>query len=399
MNPRCRACREPDLEVMMDLGTVPLAGGFLDGPADIDHEQRFSLVVHVCRHCALVQIVVPVDPAILFRDYSFSASTIPGLVAHFDNYATWLRERFDPKVVIEFGCNDGILLRSLTQSGITAAGVDLSDNIGEIARSRGHDVVTAAFTPEVAAALRERLGPADVVTGSNAFAHNTDPETIVAAAETALGDGGRLCLEVMYSVDLFEQLQWDTLYHEHLTFYGLRQIDILLRRQGFVVEHAERVPMHGGSLRIVAAREGRALPDASVSLLLALEEERGLTTPDAWHEFARRSRRSIEIVRSVFGAIGQKSRIWGYGAAGKATMWVNACELDFLEGMVDASPLRAGKLMPGTHTPIFLPEEFRNAPTPDIVLVTAWNYLDAIRRNESWYEGTWAVPLPTLSFS
>lgn len=399
MNPSCRACGGSSLEVLLDLGRMPLAGAFLNGTASVETEQVFPLVVHVCQLCSLVQILEPVDSAILFHDYSFSASTIPGLVAHFEAYAEWLNIRFHPRTVVEFGCNDGVLLRPLTRLGITSVGVDLSNNIGEMARSQGHDVVTASFTPEVAGRIVDRVGPADVVTGSNAFAHNADPETLLAAADAALGEDGRLCLEVMYAGDLFEQLQWDTLYHEHLTFYGLSQLQTLLRRNGFEVEKAERVPMHGGSLRVVAARPGSAVRDASVDQLVFFEQQLGIIDPDNWREFARRSRRTIELVGSVLSDLRGTNRIWGYGAAGKATMWVNACSLNFLEGMVDASPLRAGKLMPGTHTPIYLPEEFHRAVPPSLILVTAWNYLDAIRSTEDWYEGIWVTPLPRLSFS
>lgn len=382
----------------MDFGEMPLAGGFLDGPQAALDERRYRLPIHVCGDCGLIQIVDPIDPQILFHDYSFSASTIPGLVTHFSNYANWLVERFSPKTVVEFGCNDGILLRPLAEWGVTAVGVDLSDNIGDLARSRGFDVVTAGFTRAVAEELRDRLGPADIVTGSNAFAHNADPSTILEAADAALGPDGRLCLEVMYAADLFEQLQWDTLYHEHLTFYGLSQLKILLRRHGFEVEHVERLPMHSGSLRVVAARVGRAAPDSSLAETATLEASLGIDRREAWVEFARRCTRSIDVARTVLHGLREHHDIWAYGAAGRATMWVNACEMDYLHGVVDASPLRAGKLMPGTHTPILSPSEFRQAETASIVFVTAWNYLEPIRKNESWYEGLWATPLPLLTF-
>lgn len=399
MSETCRACGTAHLEILMDFGPMPLAGGFLNGPEDIAREIRYPLPVHVCTDCALVQIIKPVPHEILFHDYSFSSSTVPGIVSHFESYADWLEERLHPQLVVEFGCNDGVLLGPLKMRGIRSVGVDVSDNITEMARARGHDVVTAAFTPEVSRQIVDRLGFADVVTGSNAFAHNDDPATLLMAADAALGPDGRLCLEVMYAGELFEQLQWDTLYHEHLTFYALSQLRVLLARHGFEVEHAQLIPMHGGSLRVVAARSGVASPDQSVEEVLAHERALGIVDVSAWREFARRSLRTIDVVRQVLHDLSQNRRIWAYGAAGKATMWVNACELDFLERVVDASPLRAGTLMPGTHTPICLPEEFRQSEPPDLVLVTAWNYLDAIRRNESWYQGLWLAPLPTLSFA
>ena len=395
----CRACGKPDLELMIDFGELPLAGGFLDGPDEAAREQRYPLVLHVCRNCALVQIVEPVDPDVLFQDYSFSASTIPGLVRHFENYAQWLVDRYRPEFVVEFGCNDGVLLAPLERVGVRTVGVDIAANITELARERGHTAITGAFTPAVAEQIREEHGQADVVTGSNVFAHNADPETILEAVRTVLKPGGVLALEFMYAGDLYEQVQWDTLYHEHLTFYALGTISRLLERNGFRAVHAERIPMHGGSLRLVASMDESVEPDETIGELLAYEERMAIVSPDLWTAFADDARRTIRVVTDVLARLGESARIWGYGAAGKATMWVNLCNLDYLEAVVDASPLRAGKLMPGTHTPIVRPEEFQAAVPPEFVFVTAWNYLDAIRENEEWYEGTWITPLPKLSFT
>jgi SAM-dependent methyltransferase len=392
----CRGCGESALRLALDLGSQPLAGGFLAGPEAIAGEQQFPLRAFVCDRCALVQIIDVVDPDILFQDYSFSSSTIPPLVAHFREYATWLHERYGPARVVEFGCNDGVLLEPLQELGVDAWGVDISENITELARSKGLQVVTGFFDTAAADEIRERAGLADVVTGSNAFAHNEEPERILEATKAVLAPSGHLCLEVMYAGDLLELMQWDTLYHEHLTFYSLGTLRTLLERHGFHLVHAERIPMHGGSLRVAAALE----PGEASDELRAVEEyerEEKLNDPATWLDFGARVGRKIEIVRDVFDALRGSKRIWGYGAAGKATMWVNATGMDYLEAMVDASPLRAGKLMPGTHTPIVFPDEMRKNP-PDIVFITAWNYADNIRRNEASYEGMWATPLPDLRF-
>ncbi len=393
----CRGCGSPELTKFLDLGRMPLAGGFLASKDAAVTEQSYPLSVSCCRSCALVQITEVVDPEILFQDYSFSSSTIQPLVRHFQDYARWLQDEFRPVSVAEFGCNDGVLLAALEALGIKAVGIDISRNITDLARARGLDVVTGYFDAQAADQIRERLGRVDVVTGSNAFAHNDRPESILEAARRILKPNGHLCIEVMYAGDLLEQWQWDTLYHEHLTFYCLTTLDRLFRRHGFRVVDAERIPMHGGSLRVAAAMDPNEPVRPSVEVIQSLENQTGVATVDAWSDFGRCVGRKIDIVKEVFGKLSEESRIWGYGAAGKATMWVNACEMHYLEGMVDASPLRAGKFMPGTHTPIQLPEEFKRA-NPDYVLITAWNYTDLIRSREAWFGGVWATPLPDLRF-
>ncbi len=393
----CRGCESASLEMFLDLGEMPLAGGFLPDVEAVKEERRYPLKVYICEGCGLVQILQVVDPEVLFEDYSFASSTVGPLVQHFENYAEWIKQRFEPKVVVEFGCNDGILLAPLEKLGITACGVDMSLNIGEIARTKGFDVVTAHFDENTVEKIEQRLGKADVVTGSNSFAHNDRPEVILKAAKQVLKEDGHLCLEVMYAGDLLDLFQWDTLYHEHLTFYSLSTLQLLLERHGLYVVDAERIPMHGGSLRVVASKSRHEPVHPQVGEILRFEKQRALNDPSTWVAFGQETKRKIEVVRQTLGRVSLKSCIWGYGAAGKATMWVNACEMDYLEAMVDASPLRAGKLMPGTHTPIVFPEELRKRP-PDYIFLTAWNYADVIRAKESWFGGIWAVPLPELRF-
>jgi methylation protein EvaC len=155
--------------------------------------------------------------------------------------------------------------------------------------------------------------------------------------------------------------------------------------------------MHGGSLRIVATRDSKQKAQTSVSKLLKYESEKSLSDPETWINFGQDIGRKIEVVRKTMSQLSKNNRIWGYGAAGKATLWVNACQMDYLEAMVDASPLRAGKLMPGTHTPIVFPDELKANP-PDYIFVTAWNYADTIKSNEEWFNGVWVTPLPDLRF-
>lgn len=396
MRDSCRACAGARLETILDLGPMPLAGGFLDGPEAVAREQKYPLTIHACVDCGLVQILNPVDPDILFQDYSFSSSTIPPLVNHFAEYAAWMIASLRPATVVEFGSNDGVLLAPLQRAGVKAIGVDISRNITALAQAKGLTAVAGIFNEETARQILNEHGPADVVTGSNAFAHNDMPVHILKAADIVLGDAGHLCLEVMYARDLLEQLQWDTLYHEHLNFYSLSTLGRLLASHGFHIVDAMRLPMHGGSLRVVAARRPAPL-SASAEELLAHEESIRLNGAQTWRDFGARSLQKIRIVADVFDALSRRHSISAYGAAGKATMWVNAANMHYLHAVVDASPLRAGKLMPGTHTPIVFPDAFRANP-PDHIFVTAWNYADVIRSKETWFQGVWSTPLPDLRF-
>jgi SAM-dependent methyltransferase len=396
MSTSCRACGGGPVRPFFDLGEMPLAGGFLTA-AEIPSERRYPLVISVCEVCACVQITDPVDPEILFQDYSFKTGTIPGLVRHFDDYADWLQRTFAPTSVVEFGANDGTLLAALEDRGVRAVGVDLAGNITEMGRQEGRDLITGAFGPEVVPLLQEKVGEATIVTGSNVFPHNADPGPILDATKALLTPDGVLVIEVMYAGDLLELLQWDTLYHEHLTFYSLGTLRGLLARYGFEPVEAVRIPMHGGSLRVAAGYEGSRPIGASVVEVDDYEAQVGLNATPTWDDFARDSRRRIDAFGDSMRLLGDGASIWAYGAAGKATMWVNACDMRYLGGVVDASPLRAGKLMPGTHTPIVSPEEFQaQDPPPDYVFVSAWNYLEAIRRNETEFAGYWIVPLPEM---
>ena len=394
----CRACGRAELEFLLDLGPQPLAGGFLSREEKAEVQERtYPLPIHACRNCGLVQttFVIPADT--LFVNYFFSSSTVDYLVHHFVEYAAWIKEKLDPQFVVEFGCNDGILLEPLEKLGIRTCGIDISHNITDLARKKGLNVITGYFDVNVARQIRHDYGAADLVTGSNAFPHNDHPEEILLAAQEVLKADGHICLEMMYSGSLLGQLQWDSMYHEHLSYFCLSTLEVLLNRFGFHTVHAEIVPMHAGSLRVIAAKDANEKPDSTVDTLLSEESALALTEIQTWQRFSQTTQRQIRVVKETLANLGKHKRIWGYGAAGRATMWVNACEMNYLEAIVDASPLRAGRLMPGTHTPIVFPDALRVNP-PDYILVTAWNYFDTIKKREAWYDGIWVVPAPYLRF-
>lgn len=375
---------------------MPLAGAFLPDLEAARWEQKYPITMWVCDDCGLVQIAEQIDPDILFRKYNFSTRTVPSLVAHFQQYAKFIAKELGAKKVMEFGCNDGMLLAALRDLGVSAVGIDAAENILNIAREENLDVIQGYFNAQSAGTALSRFGPANVVTGSNCFAHNSDPGEILNAAKMVLAEDGLLILEVMYAGDLLDKLQWDTLYHEHLAVYSLGAMEYLLERHGFSVVDVFHMEMHAGALRILARpRLGEKASDR-VLAMRAQEARTQLGRAATWLEFGRRAQRAISVTRDVLADLSQRKTIWAYGASGRAAMWFNACQLDFVTKVLDSSPLRAGKFMPGCHQPIELPCALEQGQ-PDYIFITAWNYADSIRAKETRFQGNWITPLPRLA--
>jgi hypothetical protein len=240
------------------------------------------------------------------------------------------------------------------------------------------------------------MGEVDFITASNTFPHNEDPNDFLESVAKVLSADGKLALEVMYAGSMQESLQWDTIYHEHLHFHSLTSLQNLLTMHGFFLEHAEVVPMHAGSLRIVASRK-KPKTSSEVDLLLRNELETGLNNLENWQEFADKCWKSINTSRERLLERRKFGKVWAYGAAGRATMWIKVAGLDFIESVIDSSPLRAGHYMPGSNIPVVFPQELSLNKEVQTVFVTAWNYVDGITVQHPAFEGVWSVPLPEYS--
>lgn len=397
----CRACGGRDLTVVVDLGDMPLAGDFR--PADDPTPaMRIPLRLWFCHDCTLCQVLDVVDTQTLFGDYRYASSTVSPLVRHFDAYAAHLARLLGGRgTVVEFGANDGVLLGPLRTHGLRAVGVDASPNVSTMARERGHDVRTGMFDRAMARELRDELGAVDVVTGSNVFAHVDDVHEVVEAALVLLAPTGRFIVEVHDMSALLHGLQFDTIYHEHLCEYSARSLDLLMRRHGLAVIGVERVAMHGGALRVTAARQGVFERAPSVDIALADEASGRLGEAETWRRFGVDVQAHISsLCRLLDDECRAGRRVHGYGAAGRATVLLNAVGAgrEQIERIYDASPLRAGRVVPGVRIPIVDARELRVDP-PETLLVLAWNYADAIVHQERWFAergGSFFVPLPKL---
>ncbi len=327
----CRACLGTSLTSFLDYGSVPLAGDFLP-QAFVGRERLYPMDLVVCHDCSLVQILNVVAAEELFTDYRYLSSITSTLTDHFRTYAVFLQQCLadEPEpLVVEIGCNDGVLLSPLKELGIRAVGVDAAENVAEIALKKGLDVVHAFFCHAVAKQLRAGHGTANVITASNVFAHIDDLDEVLKGVDCLLADDGTFLVEVHYIADLLEKFQFDTVYHEHLCYYSLHALQHLLGRFDFVPVDVQRLPMHGGAIRVAFQRTAAARVQPSVADLLDFERQTGVTSVDTYQRFGAQAQACKASIRKFVTQRRSSGRtISGYGAAGRATILLNYCGLD-----------------------------------------------------------------------
>jgi SAM-dependent methyltransferase len=393
----CRTCGSDRLTLLVDYGEMPLAGGFLTRD-ELADQAEFPLRLARCPDCTLMQILDVVPPAEIFTQYSYVSSTTRTLIEHFARMGHELvvQEQAAGRLVVEFGCNDGVLLRPLREAGARVVGVDPSDVALRASREDGWPLVQAYFDETAAARVRAEHGPARIVTGNNVFAHVDDLHAIVRGVTTLVEPDGVFVFEVQYQGDLLALVQYDTVYHEHVCYHSLTSLARLLAAHGLRIVDVKRIPIHAGSIRVTAARLGTARqPAPIVADMIAAEKS---WRPDLFASQVETRRQTLgNLVRDLRRA---GRRVAGYGAAGRSTILLNFCGLgpDLVEYIVDMSPLRYGKFVPGVSTPIVPPDTFQESP-PDYAIMTAWNYEQEIVRKEQAFlsrGGRFIVPLPDV---
>ncbi len=306
---------------------------------------------------------LPPIEAVFHDDYRYSSSTVPGLVTHFAAYAQWLAERLSTRAsVLEFGCNDGVLLSKLRDMGFSCVGVDPAANVAKLARAKGIDV-HSAFMTEMLVRDRGFEGKYDLVTCSNVLAHIDDLQTVLTAVRLALKPGGLFAIEVHDADALVRDTQFETVYHEHLSYYTELTLRRTIEAGGFAFKESVKTPMHGGGLRLVCRRDGGSIAPAPV--LHSTERVDG-------SRFRAIIERCADDVRRAANHYGLLD---GYGAAGRAQMFINMTQTaDCFVQVFDDSPLRQGRFIVGTDVPV---RPF-GSPLGRACIILAWNYAPEI---------------------
>lgn len=400
---RCRACREGNLHGFLSLGETPLANSFLREDQLNSREPTFPLEVVFCSSCGMVQLGHVVPPELMFRNYLYISSMSNTLRRHFSDLASETVKRFQPpgnSLAVDIGSNDGTLLKEFQAKGVRTLGIEPATNIAKLAEADGIETINDFFGPRTATQVVERRRKARIITAANVFAHVDDLDDFLRGVDTLLEEEGVLVIEVPYLVDLLEKTEFDTIYHEHLSYFSLRPLTHLFRRFGMEVLDVRRVGIHGGSIRVFVKRSSNPLPvSGSVEELLSLERERGLDSLETYRAFAGRVVSIKEGLLRLLAALkGEGKRIVGYGASAKGNTLLNYCGIgpEVLDYIVDNIPLKQGLYTPGMHIPV-LPEEKLLEDQPDAALILAWNFAEEIMEKQRRYRekgGRFIIPIP-----
>jgi len=400
----CRFCASTLQHTFVDLGMSPLSNAYLRFEQLNQMEPFYPLHARVCDKCFLVQLEQFEHPEKIFGDYPYFSSYSESWLSHARWYAERAIERFHldtESLVVEVASNDGYLLQYFQQKGIPVLGVEPARNVAEAARKKGIRTVSKFFGSDTARELQAAGQQADLIVANNVLAHVPDIKDFIAGLKLALKPRGFVTAEFPHLLRLIEANQFDTIYHEHFSYFSFSTAEEIFRKQGFRVFDVEEMPTHGGSLRLYACHEEAPSQPIGCRVLQLREQEiaagiRDLKTYSGFSERVRETKRSL--LDLLIHLKREAKSVVGYGAPAKGNTLLNFCGIgkDFLDYTVDISPHKQNHFLPGTHIPIYPPERIRRTQ-PDYILILPWNLRDEIIEQladiRQW-GGRFIVPIP-----
>jgi SAM-dependent methyltransferase len=382
---KCRFCGAHLEQTFVDLGLSPLANAYRGAQELRKAEKFYPLHVYVCGSCFLVQLEEIESPLEIFSEYLYFSSFSTSWLEHASRFARQAVERFalgEKSLVVEFGSNDGYLLRYFQKAGTKVLGIEPAENVAAAAREKGIETLAEFFNSALAARLAGRGQKADLMIGNNVIAHIPAINDLMLGLKTILNVGGVISLEFPHLLSLIEENQFDTIYHEHYSYYSLYTMEKIMAAHGLRLFDAELLPTHGGSLRVLAchAKEEQHKRSARVKDILLLEEKKGLLEAETYGAFNEKIRSvKRDILKFLIGLKDESCTVAGYGAPAKGNTLLNYCGIgsDFIDYTVDLSPHKQGLYLPGSGIPIYGPEKIYETK-PDYLVILPWNLKDEI---------------------
>jgi hypothetical protein len=402
---RCRFCEHPLEHTFVDLGMSPLCESFVPAEQANAMEAFFPLHVWVCDQCFLVQLEEYVDPRDIFTEYAYFSSYSDDWVEHAQRYAEEMIERFGlgaHSKVVELASNDGYLLQHFVHRGVPVLGIEPAANVAPDAEARGVETLVEFFDEPLARRLVADGVRADLIAANNVLAQVPDINTFVAGIKVLLAPGGVVTVEFPHLMNLVDQNQFDTIYHEHFSYFSLLTAERIFEHHGMTIFDVEELWSHGGSLRIYAGHteERRPLSDEVIELHNR-EVAAGYDRLETYLDYTQRVVRTKHgLLAFLIEAKAAGKSVAAYGAPGKGNTLLNYCGIrtDFVDYACDRNPYKHGRLTPGTHIPIFPPEKLAET-RPDYVLILPWNLKDEIVAQLAYireWGGRCVVPIPEV---
>jgi 2-polyprenyl-3-methyl-5-hydroxy-6-metoxy-1,4-benzoquinol methylase len=385
----CLFCGAPLEVVCVDLGVSPLANSFVPPDRRTEMEPFFPLRVFVCESCLLVQSEPYAAPETIFVDYAYFSSYSKTWLDHAEHYAQLMTEShgIDPESqVIEIASNDGAVLQPFAARGIPVLGVEPAANVAKVANQKGVPTIVEFFGEKLGAELGKST-PADLLIGNNVFAHVPDINGFTRGLKLALAPGGLITLEFPHLLNLLELNQFDTVYHEHFFYFSLGVAQRVFKAHGLRIFDVERIPTHGGSLRIFGCHADDERPDGEgLAVVAEMEQKAGLDQVATYSDFGVKTMEEKRRVLRLLVELKDKGHtIAGYGAAAKGTVLLNYCGVgtDFIDFIADLNPEKQGNFLPGVRIPIRAPEEIERTK-PDYVFILPWNLREEVTEQLSF---------------
>ena len=404
----CRFCGTLLRVSLADLGMSPFSNSYLSLEQLDRHEKFYPLHVKVCEKCLLAQLEQFEPPEHIFTDeYAYFSSYSDTWLKHASDYVDYVSSRFhlnDRHFAVEIASNDGYLLQYFVKKGVPVLGIEPAANCARAAEQKGVRTLVKFFGAETAQEVSANERKADLLLGNNVLAHVPDINDFVRGLKALLAPSGVITMEFPHLLNLIEQNQFDTIYHEHFSYFSFLTVEKVFAHHGIVLFDVEELPTHGGSLRIFGRHAGDSSKQLADRVTALKEKERrgGLDRLEVYRAYDEKVKRTKRhLLQFLISAKEQGKRIVGYGAPAKGNTLLNYCGVrsDFLEFTVDRSPHKQSRFLPGTHIPILHPDKIREV-RPDYVLILPWNLKDEIMEQVGYireWGGRFVVPIPDLA--